>query len=173
MRIDGRIEHRYLERGVTEIWQRDARGELSHWKAFPRLRRSVHYAAGDLRTIHVQPSWELLATLIDPAERSHLKVSGTRRFKRGRLTVLEGELDHQQTRVLWNEQSGWAQEMVMGTGAKRSCFRLLSAEPCAPSACVPLDTVDFREIEFADLGDSENDPFVRTFLAGFTQRHSH
>jgi hypothetical protein len=173
VRTQERVEHRYATRGMTEIWSRDGRGELSHWKVFHKAGRSVHYTAGDLRTIQVEPSWEKLATLINPDERAHLKSRGTRRTESGTLSVLEGLIDQQRARVLWNEQTSWAQEIVIGAQGDKTRFRLLSSEACSASACAPLDTAEVREIEFADLGDSENDPFVRSFLASFAHGHAH
>jgi hypothetical protein len=174
VRTKERIEHRYLTRGISEVWSRDLRGELSHWKVFHQAKRSVHYTAGDLRTIEAEPSWEQLATLTNAGERAKLKAKGTKRTAHGSATLLEGQIDRQQTRVLWNEPTGWAEEVALGSGDKRKKYRLLSAEACTPSTCAPLDTSSVREIEFADLGDMESDPFVHSFLATFGgKNHAH
>jgi hypothetical protein len=174
VRTNDRIEHRYLTRGITEVWSRDPHGELSHWKVFHQPKRSVHYTAGDLRTIEAEPSWEQLATLINPTERAKLKAKGSKRTPNGPATLLEGKLDHQQARVLWNEPTGWAEEVALGAGGKGKKYRLLSAEACSPTLCAPFDTGSVREIEFADLGDMESDPFVRSFLATFAGHgHAH
>lgn len=172
MRTSDRIEHRYATRGITEVWTRDGRGDLSHWKVFHQPKRSVHYTAGDLRTIHLEPTWEQLGTLINPLERSRLRPVGTRRTRHGVVTVLQGAVDGLRTRILWDEERGWAGEMVIGSGPNRTRFRMLSAETCSASLCEPLDASAIREVEFADLGDSEGDPFVRNFLATFAA-HSH
>lgn len=174
MRKGDRIEHRYLTRGITEVWTRASNGELEHWKVFQQAQRSVHYTAGDLRTIEAEPSWEQLATLISPADRAKLKAKGTKRSGATKTTVLEGKLEHQQARLLWNEATGWAQELALGAGHHQKKYRLLSAEACSPTSCAPLDISRVREIEFADLGDMETDPFVRTFLATFAgHAHAH
>jgi hypothetical protein len=178
VRTNDRIEHRYLTRGITEVWSRDARGELSHWKVFHQAKHSVHFTAGDLRTIEAEPSWEQLATLISPSERAKLKAKGSRRTAHGPAILLEGLIDHQRARVLWNEPAGWPEEVALGSGDKRKKYSLLSAEACSTRMCAPFDTSSVREIEFADLGDMESDPFVRSFLAtfaghGHAHTHSH
>jgi len=86
VRTSDRIEHRYITRGITEVWSRDPRGELSHWKVFHQPKRSVHYTAGDLRTIEAEPLWEQLATLINPGERAKLKAKGSKRTPHGPAT---------------------------------------------------------------------------------------
>jgi hypothetical protein len=174
VRTSDRIEHRYLKRGITEVWSRDPRGELSHWKVFHQPKRSVHYTAGDLRTIEAEPLWEQLATLLKPGERAKLKTKGSKRTPHGPAILLEGQLDHQKARVLWNEREGWAEEIAWVSGNARKTYRLLSNEPCTPTVCASVDMRDVREIEFADLGDMETDPFVHRFLATFGgDEHSH
>ncbi|MEY4580396.1 MAG: hypothetical protein RL701_5099 [Pseudomonadota bacterium] len=169
VRTRSRIEHRYATRGMTEVWTRDDRGELEHWKAFHGPRRSVHYTPGDLRTVRSEPAWEQLATLIHPEERARLTQSKIK----GAHVALTGTIDHQRTRVRWNSALGWAEEMVIGSREHNTRFRLLSTKPCAEDMCRPTDMATFREIEFADLGDAEHDEFVRSFLAQFARAHSH
>lgn len=139
VRTSDRIEHRYLARGITEIWTRSPSGELEHWKVFHQAKRSVHYTNGDLRTIEAEPSWEKLAAPVEAEQRAKLKAKGTKRSARS------------------------------SAGA-----HFLSEEACSVRACAPFDTTTVREIEFADLGDMEGDPFVRSFLTTFAGRgHSH
>lgn len=174
VRASDRVEHRYLTRGITEVWNRNSSGELEHWKVFIQAERSVHYTAGDLRTIEAEPSWEQLATLINPSERTKLKAKGLKRTSHGTAAVLEGELEHQRARVLWNDASGWAEEIALGSSGHRKMYRLASNEACTANTCAAFDTSSVREIEFADLGDMESDPFVRSFLATFAgHSHSH
>jgi hypothetical protein len=106
LRTDWRIEHRFIDRGLTEVWERDARGELSHWKVFPSAGRVVHYTPGDLRAIHTEPSWEQLATLLSPSERARLKRVGARRVRGRTVTVLRGELTGGRAQLLWSDALG-------------------------------------------------------------------
>ncbi|MFM2415753.1 MAG: hypothetical protein RL385_476, partial [Pseudomonadota bacterium] len=41
LRAARRIEIRYLARGITEVWERDARGELWHTRLYHRAQRVV------------------------------------------------------------------------------------------------------------------------------------
>lgn len=163
VRLLNRIEHRYEDRGVVEVWKRHRNGELEHWKVFPREGRSVHYTAGDLRIIHLEPQWRQLAGLIDPKEFTR----PTSETKLPRLTVFEGRSEQVPARVLWDSHIGWAKEIAIGASGVQTRFDLLESHPCANDGCAAVNLKSMREIEFADLGDLENDPFVRNFLAHF------
>jgi hypothetical protein len=148
VRVGDRVAHTFVERGVRELWQRDARGELEHWRAYPAQGTSVHYTPGDLRTIHMWPRWDTLTQLISASERAALEPN-----KKG---VLEGMLRGQPARVQWREDVALPKRIVLG----KLTMELLSVEP---ASVVEGDSL--RSIEFADLGDMEHDPFVRRFLA--------
>ncbi|MET0285132.1 MAG: hypothetical protein ABW352_11700 [Polyangiales bacterium] len=148
VRVGDRVAHTFVERGVRELWQRDARGELEHWRAYPAEGTSVHYTPGDLRTIRMWPRWDTLTQLISSAELATFKPS-----KKG---TLEGTLRGQLARVQWREDVALPKRIVLG----KLTMELLSVEP---ASAVEGDTL--RSIEFADLGDMEHDPFVRRFLA--------
>lgn len=173
LRTERRIEHRYVDRALTEVWERDARGELAHWKIFHRAGRVVHYTPGDLRTIHVEPSWEQLGTLLNPAERARLKHVGKRRVRGELVSVLRGTIAGRSGRLLWLDTLELSTAMTLGTGSDATSVQLVGSQPCDVTSCAPASTLEYREIEFADLGDSERDPFVRNFLASFSLAHEH
>jgi hypothetical protein len=120
LRSSARIEIRYLARGITEVWERDARGELWHARLYHRAQRVVSFTPGDLRTIHLEPSWESLG---------------------------------------------------QPTAEKGVRLRLLSVKPCTDALCAKEDVANYRELQFADLGDMEHDPFVRSFMASAGHHH--
>jgi hypothetical protein len=173
LRTPSRIEHRFVDRGMTEVWQRDARGELEHWKVFHRDGKAVHYNAGDLRTLHVWPSWEHLGTLIDPTDRTQLTATPKRRKMGGELAVeLRGSSSAPIARVLWLEALSVPAELALGRRGENAILRLAALEKCE-QACAPVSMEGFSEIEFADVGDMERDPFVRRFLALTGHGHDH
>jgi hypothetical protein len=120
LRAARRIEIRYLARGITEVWERDARGELWHTRLYHRAQRVVTFTPGDLRTIHLEPAWEAL----------------------GRLSAEKGVR-----------------------------LRLLNVKPCTEALCAAEDVSAYRELQLADLGDMEQDPFVRSFMASAGHHH--
>lgn len=168
VRTASRVEHRYLDRGVTSVWKRSPSGELEHWKVFASRGRAVHYTAGDLRTVHIHADWEELSTLLAPAERA---MQGPRRASKD-ARRLRTDAAQRPRRVVWDEERAWPREIVVQSGKRRTRFLLRSSEACSGELCSETDLTSVRETEFADLGDSEHDPFVRWFLAEFSE-HVH
>jgi hypothetical protein len=154
VRAGDRVAHTFVERGVRELWQRDARGELEHWRAFPAQGKSVHYTPGDLRTINLWPRWDALTQLISASELATLKPN-----KKG---VLAGTLRGLPARVEWRDDVALPKRILIGP----LTMELLSVEPVSA-----VEGDSLQSIEFADLGDKEYDPFVRRFLAHNQHEH--
>jgi len=166
VRTSDRIEHRFVSRGSVERWRRDARGELEHEKLYPSEGKSVHYTAGDLRTIHVEPSWEELGSLIGASERGALTPAGQKKGLAGRTARLSrGKVRGQPAQLEWLDDVSLPALLTTGSGRERTTVRLVSVEPCSADACAETPSDALRSIEFADLGDKEYDPFVRRFMA--------
>jgi hypothetical protein len=167
----GRIEHRFVERGYSELWLRDARGELEHVRAFPRDQKSVHYTSGDLRTISLAPDWSALSSLLGNGELASLTPSGSERaLDQRRARVLRGTLRAQPARLVWLDDVALPAKLSLGEGRSKVVISLLSVAECTPALCAPARD-ELRSLEFADLGDMEYDPFVRRFLA--QEAHGH
>jgi hypothetical protein len=166
LRVPDRVEHRFVERGYSELWRRDARGELEHVRSFPGDGKAVHYTAGDLSTIHLAPDWRALESLLGASELSALREVGrSRSAKAGSLRMLSGTLRGQPARVSWRDDVALPAQLALGEGKSKVVISLLSVTACTSDSCAGEDTSSLRSIEFADLGDMEYDPFVRRFLA--------
>lgn len=171
-RQPGRIEHRFVERGYSELWLRDARGELEHVRSFPRDGKSVHYTPGDLRTISLAPDWSALASLLGSGELASLTPAGSERaLEKRRARVLRGTLRAQPARLAWLDDVALPAKLSLGQGKSKVVISLLSVTACTPSLCTPPGG-ELRSLEFADLGDMEYDPFVRWFLSQDAQGHA-
>lgn len=165
VRAGDRIEHRYLERGETDLWRRDARGELEHLKLYPRAGRAVHFTPGDLRTISLTPSWDRLSALVSDRERAGLVAEGSKRALGGRTaTVLSGRLRGQPARLTWLPELALPAGLSIGRGEARVVLRLVQVDACSGERCAEAPRGALRVLEFADLGDMEHDPFARSFL---------
>lgn len=173
VRSRDRIEHRFIERGYSELWLRDARGELEHVRAFPQDGKSVHYTAGDLRTIHLTADWRALNSLLSERELSALRQAGKpRSFAAHTVRQLRGTLRGQPAQLGWIDAVALPAQLTLGTGQDKVVVSLLALSDCTATLCGD-DTASLRSLEFADLGDMEYDPFVRRYLAHQDHGHAH
>lgn len=184
VRTTDRIEYRYPERGVIDVWRRDAENRVRHDEIFTPEQRVIHYEAGDLAAIHATPVWTGLATLAVPVP-SAQSLTSAPRHGRGDLACTQHEANGTALRYCWSAAWGlpvrarFVSRAPNGTQDRRE-LRLKSVSGCASSpssgppvaqsACAASSFDGFLELDFSDLGDRENDPWVRQFL-GHARRH--
>jgi hypothetical protein len=167
-----RIEYRFLSRGYSELWRRDARGELEHVRSYPSAGKSVHYTAGDLRTIGLEADWTSLSSLLSTAEQAQLRAGKSRRELGHEVRSLQGMLRGKPAHVEWLADVALPKKLALGEGKSQVVVSLLTVEACTRVLCGERDEA-LRSLEFADLGDMEYDPFVRRFLAHDALEHGH
>lgn len=164
VRDDSRVEYR-VEGEPIRVWRQTSDG-LELTELYPAERRMIVYAPGDLRTMNLQPDWAQLTGLVDPALRTQLGVSGDATAFAQPLTRYRGN-DKQGVPVQldWLAETGLPARYCTGRrcSGKRpgeDALRLqnLKSVP-AGEAFTPLEGL--LEIDHADLGDMEQDAFVR------------
>lgn len=168
IRDDTRIEYRVPGEPVRS-WRKTPDGvELR--ELHPDARRVIVYAPGDLRAMGRAPDWARLAGLVDPALRGRLsaKSEGStfgQPMTRYRGTDAQGlpvELD-------WLADAGLPVRLSVGTPRKAQrndkagdadAIQLLALKQL-PDGLAFTAIDGLLEIDHADLGDMELDPFVR------------
>jgi hypothetical protein len=177
LRSERLIEHRFAAQKRLELWERDARGQLGHAKVFPLDNRLVRYVPGDLRALGVAPSWHELATLVQADFKDKFqRKPGTERFAQEQAQLYERRADGERTRLFWLERLSLPLELERQKPGQRVSLKLVSVKPGNTDACAATPTRGLTELDFADLGDRESDPWVRRFIASFgqgTHRHEH
>ncbi len=164
VRDDGRVEYR-VEGEPTRVWRQTPDG-LELTELYLDQKRKVAYAPGDLRAMNVQPDWAQLSGLVDPALRTQLAASGDASAFAQPLTRYRGK-DAQGARVEldWLAQAGLPARYCTGPrcgkrggqdGVRLKALQKMPAE----TAFTSLEGL--LEIDHADLGDREQDAFVRS-----------
>lgn len=158
------VEYRWHDRAISEHWRRDARRNVSHERVYHREATRVRYTAGDLAALGLDAQWDKLEHVIVPPSESGLtKGAATtllghpaRRYKSPRL------------QVTWLEDLALPAD-VRSTSAsgERTHVRLLELGPLPTE---PTEHQHYRQLDFADFGDMEYDPFVRKHS---THAHAH
>jgi len=162
-RSANQVQVRAMDSEEGERWTREADGRIFYQQVFYSERKTVEFTPGDLAAIHQQFEWNKLASLIDPAQlQSQLKKTGEKKTAFGyavfryRGRTKDGGMD------LW-----WAPELQLPVTLRvynhRRALRteLKAIHPLSRTPLAQPDLSGFEEIDFADLGDKESDPFVR------------
>ncbi|ROU04875.1 hypothetical protein D9T17_22425 [Lysobacter enzymogenes] len=168
IRSADRIEYRQPGEPV-ELWRRTPDG-IARLELFAAEKRSIAWAPGDLRTTGRMPQWEQLASPIHPQLRDKLKREGSAKALGLSAERYRGESA---------EGRPIALEWLVGEGLP-AYYRTGPAKPKAGDAgfyelkLIKLERVgaqtaftatgDYRETDYADLGDMELDPFAAAYL---------
>jgi len=164
VRSDERVEYR-LAGEPMRIWEKGGDG-LFHREVFIAEGRIVSYAPGDLRALGRNPEWSQLSHLVDPALRTQLQDLGTtkasaahgaqaRRY-RGALQGVPVQLD-------WLDAADLPAHYRSGKGQAAYVLELRSLDQ-RPEKLAFTATDGLREIDYADIGDMELDPFARRYI---------
>jgi hypothetical protein len=165
VRDANRVEYRMSGEPVR-IWRRVGDG-VEHRQVFLADHKVVVYTPGDLRALGHAPDWAQLGGLVDPAVRGQLQASGEVRVAGHVAQRYRGS--HEGARI----ELAWLQEQALPARYRRntakSRFELtLHALDRRPAGEAFTATDDYRELDYADIGDMELDPFARRYiLQGF------
>lgn len=154
-----------------DVWQRSgASKEVRLLRVFPQERTAVEYTQGQLRALGHQRSWEQLASLL-PAQPAKLglKLVGASTFQQRKTQRFEGELNGDHVVVQWLEAEQLAAQITLKNRTITLQKLVLGPPTLAPEA----ETKRYRRIDAADLGDLEQDPFVKRYGSLLNAAHQH
>lgn len=168
VRSADRIEYRQPGE-PAELWRQTPDG-IARLELFAAEKRSIAWAPGDLRTAGRMPQWEQLASPINPQLRDKLKRDGSAKALGLSAERYRGESAEGQPIALeWLAaeglpayyRSGSAKPKAGDTGfyeLKLAKLERIDAQTAFTAAG------DYRETDYADLGDMELDPFAAAYL---------
>lgn len=177
VRSTDRIEYRMQGKPV-EVWRKTPDG-IARLELFEKEQRSVSWSPGDLRTIGQKPQWERLGSPINPELRGTLQ-------RHGEIAVLgtvavryRGEsAEGAPIALAWIEADGLPSYYRAGKRNAKAGepglyeLRLRKLERVSKER-VFTATTDYRETDYADLGDMELDPFAANYLKQHSGAHRH
>lgn len=175
-----------------EAWHRN--GEYVRY--FTQEKRSISYRRGDLLALNIHTDLDRQFHLISPAALSQFEKGQslqdscfTRQsysFKSKSHEESQGEShreshshanksaanEPQSLQLSWLSELELPAEMTITQGEQRIVYRLSKLTPVSPEGFKRL-TSGFQDLDFADVGDSESDPFIAKMITqGFIQHGS-
>ena len=158
-----------LGRGpYVELWERDERGEVSWQRIFHDERKLIAYTPGELRTQQRAPAWGVLNTLIDERLLTTLTPVGPARHLGRKATRYRGRVGEEWVEVVWLDAERLPAQVARRDAHHVYRLRLMELLPAPRSTwprANPERAAEYEQIDGADLGDREYDPFVRKILA--------
>jgi|GEM_PF-1014523 len=151
-----------------EAWDRN--GEYVRY--FPQQQRSITYRPSDLRSLNMSYDLDQLFHLVSPKLKSQLRQGQS--IARSCYTVeqYQGKQDGQAIELEWIASLSLPYQLTLGQGPQQITYRLISANNINDNEFNAF-TQGYNDLDFADVGDSESDPFIAKMITqGFIQ-HGH
>ncbi len=154
-----------------ELW--DSRGEYVRY--FPIEHRSVSYRKGDLLSLNMHFNFEQLNHLISPTTIKGLQQLALRNKDMADTCITQqysGEQSGHKLTVSWIEKLGLPQSFVVSDASGSMQYQLLEVTSFSNNEFGALIS-GYQDIDFADVGDNESDPFIAKMIhQGFIQHGS-
>ncbi|WP_051472621.1 hypothetical protein [Shewanella sp. 38A_GOM-205m] len=171
-----------------EAWHKN--GEYVRY--FPQEKRSISYRRGDLLALNIHTDLDRQFHLISPAALSQFEKGQSLQdscFTRQSYSLRSksheesheeshshanksGVNEPQSLQLSWISELELPAEMTITQGEQRIVYRLSKLTPVSLESFKRL-TSGFQDLDFADVGDSESDPFIAKMITqGFIQHGS-
>jgi hypothetical protein len=151
-----------------EIWEQTANGSIQYRKLYHADKTAVEFMPADNTTNNVRFDWIKLSSMLSQQELSALKpVMKTTVLGRS-AELREGKTEGESMTVLWLTDENLPASIIRKDKQGVVELRLVEVGPLSEVHRKPIsviDIADYRQIDAADFGDMENDPFVKKVLA--------
>lgn len=162
--------------GQNDIWQRVRGNQYNYRRVFHKDQRVVDYTAGEIKTRHAEPDWSKLASVISPQLLQELKRGASKTLFGQKAVRYSGKVGGQSIDLWWLEQAQLPASLQMTRTGQRMTLALKELHSEAPAAW-PRATderiADYGQIDAADFGDMESDPFVARVMQQDGHSHTH
>ncbi|RNF86184.1 hypothetical protein [Montanilutibacter psychrotolerans] len=164
-RDEKRVEYRTPGEPIR-AWQQGSDGVV-HRQIFPADRKVVVYTPGDLRALGHVVAWPKLSGLVDPTLLDQMQAVGDTRIAGEAAQRYRGAKDGLRIELSWLSTAALPAHYQSGRGKGRFELTLRKLERRAADEAFTA-TDEYRELDFADIGDMELDPFAKRYiLQGF------
>ncbi|MCK8043563.1 hypothetical protein MSG37_01565 [Shewanella sp. 1CM18E] len=165
-----------------ELWNKQ--GEYVRY--FPKQQRSISYRKGDLLSLNMHFDYQQLSQIVapstiqqltavnstQPAKTDQLQAAGNIDLTCQQVTHYQGALHNQQLKLAWLSELALPANMIMLQGKQQLNVQLVELAPLS-SAEFAEHIANYRDMDFADVGDNESDPFIAQMIhQGFIQHGS-
>ncbi|MFT5704757.1 MAG: hypothetical protein ACI8SK_000710 [Shewanella sp.] len=148
-----------------EAWNRF--GEYIRY--FPQELRSITYRPSDLRSLNIRYDLEQQFHFVSPKIKSQLIKGENTQSSCYQVSHYSGLQAGQEIELQWIDSLDLPYELTLKQSKGSLTYRLIEASPISNEEVNAL-TQGYNDLDFADVGDSESDPFIAKMITqGFIQ----
>lgn len=164
-RSANRIETHLLPDNSGENWTQLPDGNIAYQRLFHTQQQLIDYLPGDLKAIGSQPNWLRLATLINADSPENFVPQRSDTLLGRSVTYYTDSTRTNLAELAWLEPEQLpALLRRQGHGHTVVTTRLIAVYPLADAPWIRPDSDEYQATDFADLGDKENNAFIKSIL---------
>lgn len=157
-----------------ELWEQTANGSIQYRKLYPGDKTAVEYMPADNPANNMSFDWFKLSAMLSQQELASLKPVKKIQVLDHSAELRKGKTNAQSIEVLWLPDENLPAKIVRKDNTDTVELRLVEITKLSAANRKPVDVEEinnYRQIDAADFGDMENDPFVKKLMAA--QGHHH
>jgi hypothetical protein len=157
-----------------ELWERTANGGIQYRKLYPGDKTAVEYMPADNPANNMNFDWFKLSGMLSQQELDALKPVKKTQVIGHAAELRKGTNNGQTIEVLWLPDENLPAKIIRIDKSGTLELRLVEITPLSAARRKPLEVEEinnYRQIDTADFGDMENDPFVKKLMAVQGQHH--
>jgi hypothetical protein len=151
-----------------EIWEKTAIGNIQYRKLYPADKTAVEYMPADSTTHNLDFDWNKLASMLNQQELNALKRIENKQVLGRNAESRTGKIKDQSLEVLWLPTEQLPASIIRKDKTGTVELKLVEITPLSAARQKPIDSktiANYRQIDAADFGDMENDPFVKKLMS--------
>jgi len=151
-----------------EIWEKTATGNIQYRKLYPADKTAVEYMPADSQTHNLDFDWNKLSSMLSQQELDALKYVENKPVLGRSAELRTGKIKDQSLEVLWLPTEHLPALIIRKDKTGTVELQLVEITPLSAARQKPIDSetiANYRQIDAADFGDMENDPFVKKLMS--------
>ena len=151
-----------------EIWEKTATGNIQYRKFYPADKTAVEYMPADSTTHNMDFDWNKLSNMLSQQELDALKPVENKQVLGRNAELRTGKINEQTIEVLWLPTEQLPASIIRKDKTGMVALKLIEITPLSAAPKKPIDSetiANYRQIDAADFGDMENDPFVKKLMS--------
>lgn len=172
-RTDNSVETRNPQDNSSEEWIKLANGQVEYSIIFHNEKQAIDYNAVDLGMIGETPNWTMTTLLFSPEMMATLVSDRDETLFNQAAVHYKTNLPNTVFEVSWLPQMQIPAMIKREENGQMITTKIVSLEPAEKSMRSNSAASAYYHTVFADIGDKESDPFIKSVMHKLKGSHDH
>ena len=158
---------------VIEHWLVRQAERPEMFRHFTEANRSIHYSFSDLGALQARKTWQQVSEMLPSQWLEALTKSGESQFEGFKVNQYQGSIGEYQIELSWIPAVNQPASVKIIKGEHITEMHITQLSHAKQYTALLSEWDSYYSVDYADIGDMENDPFVSKMInQGFIE-HTH